>query len=108
MQRRLHDRIHGEMIDSFDEELERTYIAEAPWWIVEAVDKKRARLNCITHLLGQILYQPVHHEPVVLPPRVHNPDYHAARSRRKCTFRRFIRSRASLLGRPMLPREGPS
>ncbi len=56
--------------------LERTHIPEAPWWIVEAVDKKRARLNCINHLLGQIPYQLVHHETVVLPPRVHNPDYH--------------------------------
>ena len=27
--------------------LERTHIPEAPWWVVEAVDKKRARLNCI-------------------------------------------------------------
>ena len=53
-----------------------THIPEAPWWIVEAVDKKRARLNCITHLLHQIPYQTVHHEAVVLPPRVHNPEYH--------------------------------
>jgi polyphosphate kinase 2 len=56
--------------------LERTHIAEAPWWIVEAVDKKRARLNCISHLLGQIPYQEVRHDPIVLPPRVHNPEYH--------------------------------
>jgi polyphosphate kinase 2 (PPK2 family) len=56
--------------------LERTHIAEAPWWIVEAVDKKRARLNCIAHLLGQIPYQEIRHPPVELPPRVHNPDYH--------------------------------
>jgi len=56
--------------------LERTHIPEARWWIVEAVDKKRARLNCITHLLGQIPYRAVQHEHVVLPPRVHNPDYH--------------------------------
>jgi polyphosphate kinase len=56
--------------------LERTHIPEAPWWVVEAVDKKKARLNCIAHLLGQIPYQEVHHEPVVLPPRVHNSDYH--------------------------------
>ena len=46
------------------------------WWIVEAVDKKRARLNCISHLLSQIPYQEVEHQPVVLPPRVRNPDYH--------------------------------
>ncbi len=55
--------------------LEHTHIPEAPWWVVEAVDKKRARLNCISHLLTQIPYQDVIHEPVVLPPRVRNPDY---------------------------------
>jgi polyphosphate kinase 2 len=56
--------------------LERTHIPEAPWWIVDAVDKKRARLNCIAHLLGQIPYEEIRHQEVVLPPRVHNPDYH--------------------------------
>ena len=56
--------------------LEHTHIAEAPWWVVEANDKKRARLNCIAHLLGQIPYQEVCHEPVVLPSRVRHPDYH--------------------------------
>jgi len=55
--------------------LERTHIPEAPWWVVEAVDKKRARLNCISHLLSQIPYEEVPHETVVLPERVHNPDY---------------------------------
>jgi polyphosphate kinase 2 len=39
--------------------IERTHIAEAPWWIVQAVDKKRARLNCIHHLLAQIPYSEV-------------------------------------------------
>jgi polyphosphate kinase len=56
--------------------LERTHIPEAPWWIVEAVDKKRARLNCIHHLLGQLPYQEIKHPPVVLPPRARNPEYH--------------------------------
>jgi polyphosphate kinase 2 len=55
--------------------LERTHIREAPWWIVEAVDKKRARLNCIHHLLSRIPYREIHREPVALPERVHNPDY---------------------------------
>ena len=55
--------------------LERTHIPEAPWWIVEADDKKRARLNCIHHLLGQVTYREVPHEAVVLPERVHNPNY---------------------------------
>ena len=40
------------------------------------MDKKRARLNCITHLLGQIPYEEIKHTPVVLPERVRNPDYH--------------------------------
>lgn len=55
--------------------LAHTHIPEAPWWIVEAVDKKKARLNCINHLLAQIPYQEVVHEPITLPERVHNPDY---------------------------------
>jgi polyphosphate kinase 2 (PPK2 family) len=55
--------------------LEHTHIAEAPWHVVEAVDKKRARLNCIAHLLEQIPYQEVTHDPVVLPARVRNPEY---------------------------------
>jgi polyphosphate kinase 2 len=59
-----------------EEMLEKTHIPEAPWWIVDAVDKKRARLNCIAHLLGQIPYQEVVRPAVVLPARVRNPDYH--------------------------------
>jgi polyphosphate kinase len=55
--------------------LERTHIPEAPWWIVQAVDKKKARLNCIHHLLEQIPYQEVAHETVELPQRVRNEDY---------------------------------
>jgi polyphosphate kinase len=55
--------------------LERTHIPEAPWWIIEAVDKKKARLNCIHHLLSQVPYAEIEREEVVLPERVHNPDY---------------------------------
>jgi hypothetical protein len=55
--------------------LERTHISEAPWWVVEAVDKKKARLNCIHHLLTQLPYQEVPREAIKLPKRVHNPDY---------------------------------
>ena len=55
--------------------LEHTHIPEAPWWVVHAVDKKRARLNCITHLLNQIPHGEVEHPAVVLPPRIHNADY---------------------------------
>jgi polyphosphate kinase 2 len=54
---------------------ERTNIPEAPWNIVEGNDKKRARLNCIAHLLSQIQYDEVPHEPIVLPERVFDPNY---------------------------------
>ena len=55
--------------------LERTHIPEAPWWVVQAVDKKRARLNCIHHLLEQFDYHEVEHAPVHLPPRERHEDY---------------------------------
>jgi len=55
--------------------LEHTHIPEARWWVVHADDKKRARLNCISHLLTQLPYQDVPRAPVVLPERVHHPDY---------------------------------
>ncbi len=55
--------------------LDRTHIPEAPWWIVEADDKKAARLNCIHHLLGEIPYTEVERPGVELPARVRNPDY---------------------------------
>ena len=55
--------------------LERTHIAEAPWWVVEAVDKKRARLNCIHHFLSQIPYGEIEHAPVKLPQRCRDADY---------------------------------
>jgi polyphosphate kinase 2 len=55
--------------------LERTHIAEAPWWVVQAVDKKRARLNCIHHLLTQMPYSEVPRPPIELPERERHPDY---------------------------------
>ena len=55
--------------------LERTHIREAPWWIIEAVDKRRARLNCISHLLESIPYQEISRPEIVLPPRAHHTDY---------------------------------
>ena len=55
--------------------LERTHLPEAPWWVVPAVDKKRARLNCISHLLSQFPYHEVAHDPVMLPKRLFHDDY---------------------------------
>ncbi len=58
-----------------DEMLARTDIPEAPWFIVEGDVKKRARLNCIHHLLKQIPYENVIPEHVSLPPRPKSADY---------------------------------
>ncbi len=55
--------------------LERTHIPEAPWWVVQAVDKKKARLNCIHHLLEQMPYQEVAHPAIHLPERERHDDY---------------------------------
>jgi polyphosphate kinase 2 len=55
--------------------LRRTHIPEAPWWVVPAVDKKKARLNCIRHLLSQVNYREIKRPRIVLPKRVHSPDY---------------------------------
>jgi len=58
-----------------EEMLVRTHTTHAPWWVVEADDKRRARLNCIHHLLHQFPYDEVPHEQVTLPDRVRNPNY---------------------------------
>ena len=55
--------------------LERTHIPEAPWWVVQAIDKKKARLNCIHHLLEQMPYGETEHPAIVLPERVRHEDY---------------------------------
>lgn len=55
--------------------IERTHILEAPWWVVQAVDKKKARLNCISHLLSQVKYTEVNPPEIVMPDRVRNPNY---------------------------------
>jgi polyphosphate kinase 2 len=54
---------------------DRTNIPEARWWIVEADDKRRARLNCIHHLLGRVPYAEITHDPVILPARAHDSAY---------------------------------
>nr|WP_313423137.1 polyphosphate kinase 2 [Moraxella sp.] len=54
---------------------ERTHIPEARWWMVEGDDKKKARLNCINHLLSQIPYQEIQRDEVVLPEREHHDNY---------------------------------
>ena len=55
--------------------LERTHTPDSPWWIVKADDKKRARLNCISHLLKQMPYEEVPHADIELPARERREDY---------------------------------
>ena len=75
----LESRVRWEQYTKAKEEMfARTNIPEAPWYIVEGNDKKRARLNCIDHLLSRIPYAEVPHVPVVLPERVYNQDYERA------------------------------
>ena len=72
----LQSRVRWEQYTKAKEEMfERTNIPEAPWYIVEGNDKKKARLNCISHLLSMIPYEEVPHEPVLLPERVFDPNY---------------------------------
>jgi polyphosphate kinase 2 len=58
-----------------DEMFKYTDIKQAPWWVVNSDDKKRARLNCIHHLLSSIPYQDLTPESIILPPRQEDPGY---------------------------------
>jgi polyphosphate kinase 2 len=72
----LQSRVRWEAYTKAKEEtFARTNIPEAPWFIVEGNDKKRARLNCIRHLLEHIPYEDVLFDTISLPDRVFNPDY---------------------------------
>ena len=55
---------------------ERTHIPEAPWWVVEGNNKKRARLNCIAHLLEQIPYKEIPRDEIELPSRKRDDEYY--------------------------------
>ena len=52
-----------------DEMFAHTDIKQAPWYVVDADSKRRARLNCISHLLSLIPYDDLTPEPIELPPR---------------------------------------
>jgi polyphosphate kinase 2 len=58
-----------------DELFVHTDIVEAPWYVVEGDDKRRARLNCIAHLLSLVPYEDVLEAPLELPPRPPESDY---------------------------------
>lgn len=52
-----------------------TDIKQAPWYVVNADDKKRARLNCINHLLSMVPYEDIPPEEIVLPSRQREVGY---------------------------------
>jgi polyphosphate kinase 2 len=52
-----------------DAMLEATDTPASPWYIVPSDDKKRARLNCISHILSKIPYKEIPYDPPKLPPR---------------------------------------
>ena len=52
-----------------------TDTAWAPWYVAQTDDKKRGRLNIISHLLSQIPYQPPPHHDITLPKRQHARGY---------------------------------
>jgi len=58
-----------------DEMFKYTDIKQAPWYVVPADNKKRARLNCISHLLTMIPYKKIPYESIKLPPRHEKEGY---------------------------------
>lgn len=58
-----------------DDMFAATDTTRCPWYVVEADDKKRARLNCISHLLSLIPYEDLTPDPITLPPRQQAIDY---------------------------------
>ena len=72
----LQSRIYWEKYTKAKEVMfKRTNTKVSPWYIVEGNDKKRERLNCITHILSKIPYKEIDHNKVELPDRVFDPDY---------------------------------
>jgi polyphosphate kinase 2 len=69
---------------------------ESPWYVVEADDKRRARLNCIAHLLGRVPYQPIDSASLKLPKRVKDETY----QRPPRDLSAYVPDYAGTLGRP--------
>ena len=69
-----------------DEMFARTDTDASPWWVVDADDKRKARLNCISHLLSLLPYEDLTPDPIELPPR----PPHTGRARPPMEDQRFI------------------
>lgn len=72
----LQSRVKWEKYTKAKEDMfDRTSTEEAPWYIVEGNEKRRERLNCMSHILSKIPYHEIPHKIIDLPERVFNPDY---------------------------------
>ncbi|MCA9896637.1 MAG: polyphosphate kinase 2 [Ardenticatenaceae bacterium] len=58
-----------------DSMFDHTDIKQCPWFVVPSDDKKRARLNCISHILSSIEYEDITPEQIALPPRQRESGY---------------------------------
>ncbi len=65
---------------------EHTDLKHTPWFVVNADNKKRARLNCIRHLLDQMPYRDMKPVEIEVPPRQADTDY----KRPKMSSQRFV------------------
>jgi polyphosphate kinase 2 len=68
-------RLYREYSRAKDDMLKFSDIRQAPWWIVPSDDKRRARLNCIHHMLRSVPYKDVMPDPIELPPRDKSKTY---------------------------------
>jgi polyphosphate kinase 2 len=71
--------------------LDHTDSVHAPWYVVDSNEKKRARLNVISHILAQIPYKRIEHDKVKLPERSTRKKYddHATMATRKYIAQKF-------------------
>jgi polyphosphate kinase 2 len=76
-----------------DEMFVHTDIPESPWYVVEGDDKRRARLNCIAHILSVVPYESVRTPRIKLPPRLPDPGY----ERPPRSLYRYVPDHAGLL-----------
>jgi hypothetical protein len=63
-----------------------TDLPDSPWWVVQADNKRRARLNCLAHLLSCVAYKDLTPEPIKMPKRSKHADY----ERPPMTEQRFV------------------
>jgi hypothetical protein len=73
-----------------DQMLKATDTTDAPWYIVRTDDKRRGRLNCITHILSRVPYKKIRRDKVELPKR---PSKNAYDDMAGLKRRRFVEER---------------